>query len=69
MQVQSLIQIIRALNEAGVQYLIVGGVAVNAHGFERYTKIKKRILKWPKKNYMPIQDGDGAPLKGQEITR
>lgn len=38
MQVQSLIQIIRALNEAGVQYLIVGGVAVNAHGFERYTK-------------------------------
>ncbi len=38
MQVQSLIQIIRALNEAGVEYLIVGGVAVNAHGFERYTK-------------------------------
>jgi hypothetical protein len=29
--------IVQALNEAKVQYLIVGGLAVNAHGYERFT--------------------------------
>ncbi|MBX2992923.1 MAG: hypothetical protein KF749_17365 [Bacteroidetes bacterium] len=38
MEVQSFETIIRALNEAKVQYLIVGGIAVNAHGYERLTK-------------------------------
>jgi hypothetical protein len=30
--------IVRALNEAGVRYLVAGGLAVNAHGFLRFTK-------------------------------
>ena len=30
--------IVRALNDAGVKYLIVGGIAVNAHGFVRLTR-------------------------------
>jgi hypothetical protein len=30
--------IIRALNEAGVRYVIAGGLAVNAHGYLRFTK-------------------------------
>jgi len=30
--------IVRALNAAGVQYLIVGGLAVNAHGYVRLTR-------------------------------
>jgi hypothetical protein len=30
--------IVRALNEAGVRYLVVGGLAVNAHGYLRFTK-------------------------------
>jgi hypothetical protein len=30
--------IARALNEAGVRYLIAGGLAVNAHGYLRFTK-------------------------------
>jgi hypothetical protein len=30
--------IIRALNEAGVRYLVAGGLAVNAHGYLRFTK-------------------------------
>jgi hypothetical protein len=30
--------IIRALNEASVRYLIAGGLAVNAHGYLRFTK-------------------------------
>lgn len=37
MQVRSVEAIVRALNEAKVQYLIVGGLAVNAHGYERLT--------------------------------
>ncbi len=30
--------IVGALNAAGVRYLVVGGVAVNAHGYSRFTK-------------------------------
>jgi hypothetical protein len=30
--------IVRALNAAGVRYLIAGGLAVNAHGYLRFTK-------------------------------
>lgn len=38
MEVQSVEAIIGALNSAGVQYLIVGGLAVIAHGYERLTR-------------------------------
>ncbi|MEA5444753.1 hypothetical protein VCB98_02860 [Gammaproteobacteria bacterium AB-CW1] len=38
MRVHSLEAIIAALNEAGVRYLVAGGLAVNAHGYLRYTK-------------------------------
>jgi hypothetical protein len=38
MEVRSIEAIVRALNDAGVKYLIVGGVAVVAHGYERLTK-------------------------------
>jgi hypothetical protein len=37
MEVHSIETIVKALNDAGVQYLIVGGLAVNAHGYERLT--------------------------------
>jgi predicted nucleotidyltransferase len=37
MEVRSIETIVRTLNEAGVEYLIVGGLAVNAHGYERLT--------------------------------
>ena len=37
-EVRSVEAIIRALNEAKVQYLIVGGLAVNAHGYIRLTR-------------------------------
>ena len=37
MEVRSIETIVRALNGAGVQYLIVGGLAVSAHGYERLT--------------------------------
>jgi len=38
MEVRSVEAIVRALNGAAVEYLIVGGLAVNAHGYERFTK-------------------------------
>jgi hypothetical protein len=38
MEVRSVETIVRALNDAKVQYLIVGGLAVVAHGYERLTK-------------------------------
>ena len=37
MEVRSVEAIVGALNAAKVQYLIVGGLAVNAHGYERLT--------------------------------
>jgi predicted nucleotidyltransferase len=37
MEVRSVEAIVRALNDASVRYLIVGGLAVNAHGYERFT--------------------------------
>jgi predicted nucleotidyltransferase len=38
MELRSLETIVGALNAAQVQYLIVGGLAVNAHGYERATR-------------------------------
>ncbi len=38
MEVRSIEAIFRALNSAGVRYLIVGGLAVNAHGYQRATQ-------------------------------
>ena len=38
MKLNSAEQIFRALNAAGVQYLVAGGLAVNAHGYLRFTK-------------------------------
>jgi hypothetical protein len=37
MQLEHVIAIVRELNDARVRYLIVGGLAVNAHGHVRYT--------------------------------
>ncbi len=37
MRYEHVIGIVRGLNAAGAQYLIVGGLAVNAHGFVRMT--------------------------------
>jgi hypothetical protein len=38
MELRSIEILVQALNAAGVQYLIVGGLAVNAHGFVRLTR-------------------------------
>lgn len=38
MRLASIEAIVRALGDAGVRYLIAGGLAVNAHGYLRFTK-------------------------------
>ena len=38
MEIRSIEAIIAALHSAKVEYLIVGGLAVNAHGYERLTR-------------------------------
>jgi hypothetical protein len=45
MEVRSVEAIVRALNAAGVEYLIVRGLAVNAHGFVRLTRDVDIVLK------------------------
>ncbi len=35
---RSIEAIVRALNDAGIRYLMVGGLAVNAHGYARMTR-------------------------------
>src|SRR5256885_12353334 len=44
MEVRSVEAIVRALNTAAVEYLIVGGLAVNAHGFVRLTRDVDLVL-------------------------
>lgn len=38
MEVRSIEAIFHALNDQGVRYIVVGGLAVNAHGYERLTR-------------------------------
>ncbi|MGB6222086.1 hypothetical protein [Haloferula sp.] len=38
MELRSVEAIVKALNDAGARYLIVGDLAVNAHGFARLTR-------------------------------
>ncbi len=45
MKLASFEAVIRGLNDAGVQYLVAGGLAVNAHGYLRFTKDADMILR------------------------
>jgi hypothetical protein len=46
--------IVRALNEAGVRYLVAGGLAVNAHGYLRYTKDADVVIRLAPDNIRKI---------------
>ena len=37
MRLEQVIEIVRCLNAASIRYIAAGGLAVNAHGFVRYT--------------------------------
>ncbi|HUB87962.1 MAG TPA: hypothetical protein VMB22_08730 [Verrucomicrobiae bacterium] len=50
MEIRSVEAIVKALNDAEVKYLIVGGLAVNAHGFVRLTRDVDIVLRLEKRN-------------------
>ena len=50
MELRSLEAIVLALNGAGIDYLIVGGLAVNAHGFVRLTRDVDIVLRLTPEN-------------------
>ena len=52
MEVRSIETIVRALNAAKAQYLIVGGLAVNAHGYERLTVDVDLVIGLQRENIM-----------------
>ncbi len=56
MEVRSIEAIVRALNEAQVRYLIVGGVAVIAHGYERLTKDLDLVIGLENQNILAALD-------------
>ncbi|MGH8718037.1 MAG: hypothetical protein ACREV0_03715 [Burkholderiales bacterium] len=50
MKLSSLEAIVKVLNEAGIRYLIAGGVAVNAHGYIRFTKDVDLVIELERSN-------------------
>lgn len=50
MEVRSVEGIVKALNDDKVKYLIVGGLAVNAHGYERLTRDVDLVIKLEREN-------------------
>jgi len=51
--------LVRALDSAGVRYLVAGGLAVNAHGYLRFTRDVDLVLQLAPEN---IVSAFGAPL-------
>jgi predicted nucleotidyltransferase len=43
-ELRSVETVVKALNDANVEYIIVGGLAVNAHGFVRMTRNLDLVL-------------------------
>ena len=60
MEVRSIEAVIRALNDAGVRYLVAGGVAVVAHGYVRYTMDLDLILELVDENLRPAMAALGG---------
>ena len=50
MEIRSVESIVRALNDAGVDYLVVGGLAVNLHGFVRLTRDVNLVIRLTPEN-------------------
>lgn len=59
MKLASFEAIVKALNDAGVRYLIAGGLAVNAHGYLRYTKDADLVIELLPDNILAALDALG----------
>lgn len=75
MKLASFEAIVRSLNEARVRYLVAGGLAVNAHGYLRFTKDADLVIQLVPENierafaalgaigYRPL-----APVTGEQFA-
>ena len=52
MKVDSFDLLVGALDQAGVRYLVAGGLAVNAHGYLRFTRDVDVVLQLSRKNIL-----------------
>ena len=52
MKLGSFDELVRALDKAGVRYLVAGGLAVNAHGYLRFTKDVDIVLQFAPENIL-----------------
>lgn len=67
MKVGSFDSLVRALDEAAVRYLIAGGLAVNAHGYLRFTRDVDLVLQLGRENILSAfeaLDRIGYPAAG-----
>ncbi|MEM9080957.1 MAG: hypothetical protein AAGC74_09735 [Verrucomicrobiota bacterium] len=81
MKVASILAVARALQEAEVKYLVVGGVAVNLYGHQRATKdldlvigleeenIRKGIRVLKSVGYQPKLPVDGEEFAREEVRK
>lgn len=81
MKLSSLEAVFRALNEADVRYLVVGGVAVNVHGYQRATQDLDLVVELERENvlaavralaglaYRPVLPVDAERLADPAIRR
>lgn len=75
MKLASFEAVVRSLNAAGVRYLVAGGLAVNAHGYLRFTKDADLVIQLVPENiertfaalgsigYRPL-----APVTGEQFA-
>lgn len=75
MRFSSLVRILRALDKARARYLVAGGVAVNAHGYQRMTKDLDLVLDLSPGNVAPALEAlrslgysPVVPVKPQEFA-
>lgn len=75
MRLQSFEAIIAALNEANVRYLVAGGLAVNAHGYLRYTKDADLVIELQPENVLATMKAlenlgyrPAIPVKAEEFA-
>lgn len=75
MKLHSVETIVSVLNEAGIRYLIAGGLAVNAHGYSRLTRDVDLVLALEADNVIRAFEALGAagyrpvvPINAQEFA-
>ena len=76
MKLASLEAIVRSLNEGNVRYLVAGGLAVNAHGYIRFTQDVDLVIALESANIIRAFEmlaklgySPGVPVTQTSITR